>query len=181
MDGTAEFSDCAIQGLVLIGQNPQKMGRLGGLAVALSDEKQSTRAWAIGAAGEEQLGARLDILRSEVVAVFHDRQIPRTRANIDHLVITPGRIWVIDAKRYQGRPHLKVEGGIIRERTERLIVGRRDCTRLVDGVLKQVDLVRGVVGEEIPVVGSLCFVAADWPLVGGAFITRGVNVLWPRN
>ncbi len=66
-----------------------------------------------------------------------------------------------------------------RPRVEKVLVGRRDCTKLVDGVLKQVDLVREVVGD-VPVVGALCFVEADWPLIGGAFTTRGVHVLWPK-
>ncbi len=26
----------------------------------------------------------------------------------------------------------------------------------------------------------LCFVEADWPLIGGSFSTRGVEVLWPK-
>ena len=55
---------------------------------------------------------------------------------------TPGGIWVIEAKRYKGRPGLKIEGGILRPRVEKLLVGRRDSTKLVDGVLKQVDVVR---------------------------------------
>ncbi len=33
---------------------------------------------------------------------------------------------------------------------------------------------------EIPVTGALCFIEADWPLIGGAFSTRGVHVLWPK-
>ena len=157
----------------------QKWGKLGGIAVALSDEKQSTKAWATGAVGEERLGARLDSLVSEAVAVLHDRRIPGTKANIDHIAITTAGIWVIDTKRYKGKPELRIEGGILRPKVERLLVGRRDCTKLVDGVLKQVDLVREVVGD-IPVVGSLCFIEADWPLIGGAFATRGVQVLWPK-
>ena len=157
----------------------QKWGKLGGIAVALSDEKQSTKAWATGAVGEERLGARLDSLVSESVAVLHDRRIPGTKANIDHIAVTTAGVWVIDAKRYKGRPELRIEGGILRPKVERLLVGRRDCTKLVDGVLKQVGLVRDVVGD-IPVVGSLCFVEADWPLIGGAFATRGVQVLWPK-
>lgn len=44
----------------------------------------------------------------------------------------------------------------------------------------QIDLVRQVVAEEVPVTGALCFVEADWPLIGGAFATRGVQVLWPK-
>lgn len=157
----------------------QKWGKLGGIAVALSSEKQSTRAWQTGAVGEEQLGARLNSLVSDSLAVLHDRRIPRTRANIDHIVITGAGVWVIDAKKYQGRPTLRIEGGIFRPRTETLLVGRRDCAKLVDGVFKQVALVADGLGD-VPVAGALCFVAADWPLVGGSFTTRGVEVLWPK-
>lgn len=157
----------------------QKWGRLGGIAVALSDEKQSTTAWATGAVGEEQLGARLESLVCESIAVLHDRRIPGTKANIDHIVVTRAGVWVVDAKHYKGRPELKVEGGLFRPRVERLVVGGRDCTKLVEGVLKQVALVQAVAGD-VPVNGALCFVGADWPLFGGAFTTRGVHVLWPN-
>lgn len=51
------------------------------------------------------------------------------------------------AVRYKGRPELKIEGGILRPRVERLLVGRRDCTKLGDGLLKQITLVR----EAVPV------------------------------
>jgi hypothetical protein len=142
-------------------------GKLGGLAVALSAEKRSTKNWSTGAVGEERLGARLDSLVSETFAVLHDRRVPGSRANIDHIAITQAGIWVIDAKRYRGRPELKIEGGVLRPRVEKLLVGRRDCTKLVDAVLKQVGVVRDVVGD-LPVTGALCFV------------TRGVRVLWPR-
>ncbi len=50
-------------------------------------------------------------------------------------------------------------------------------------VLKQVELVSITIhGElpEVPVQGVLCFVEADWPLIGGSFSTRGVEVLWPK-
>lgn len=157
----------------------QKWGRLGSVAVALSDERPSTQAWATGAVGEERLGARLDSLASESVAVLHDRRIPGTQANIDHVAVTRAGIWVIDAKRYKGRPHLRIEGGVLVPRAEKVVVGRRDCTRLVDGVLRQVAVVREVVGD-LPVTGVLCFVEADWPLIGGAFTTREVQVLWPK-
>jgi len=90
------------------------------------------------------------------------------------------RVYVIDAKKYTGRPHLKVEGGLLRPRVERLLVDTRDCTKLVDGVIDQVEIVRGVVGEGVPVHGIHCFVEADRPLLGGAFTTRGVEVLWPK-
>lgn len=112
--------------------------------------------------------------------MLHDRRIPGSKANIDHIAVAATGVYVIDPKRYKGRPSLKVEGGLLRPRVERLFVGNRDCSQLVAGVLKQVEVVRGIVGDEVPVHGVLCFVDADWPLIGGSFTTREVEALWPR-
>lgn len=60
------------------------------------------------------------------------------------------------------------------------MVGGRDCTKLVEGVLKQVSVVREIVGTDAPVHGVLCFVEADWPLIGGAFTTRGIDAVWRK-
>jgi len=154
--------------------------RLGGVILAVSDEPQSTTAWAVGALGEERLGQGLDRLAGDTVRLLHDRRIPGSRANIDHIAVTASGVYVVDAKKYQGRPHLKVDGGLLRPRVERVLVGSRDCTRLVDGVLKQVEVVRALLAAELPVRGVLCFVDADWPLFGGDFTTRGVQGLWPK-
>lgn len=156
--------------------------KLGGLILALSDDPQSTKAWASGAKGEAALGARLHKQASESIAVLHDRRIPGTKANIDHIVVTAGGVFVVDAKRYvDKRPELRVEGGILRPRVEKLMVGGRDRTVLVDGVLGQAERVRAVLGNEaIDVSGALCFIEADWPLVGAFFSTRGVRVVSPR-
>jgi hypothetical protein len=40
-------------------------------------------------------------------------------------------------------------------------------------------VVRDVV-VDVPVRGALCFVDADWPLIGGSFTIRGVEVRSPR-
>jgi hypothetical protein len=154
--------------------------KLGGLIQALSEDPQSTRAWDTGAVGEERLGLRLNELSSERLRVLHDRRIPGTRANIDHIAVTPSGVWVIDAKKYAGRPRVEVAGGLFRPRLERLLVGRRNCTKLVDGVLGQVEIVRQTPGLEAPVQPVLCFVEADWPLLGGSLRTRDVLVLAPR-
>lgn len=156
--------------------------KLGGLILALSDDPQSTKAWASGAKGEVALGARLDLQTSESLAVLHDRRIPGTKANIDHIVVTTGGVFVVDAKRYvDKRPELRVKGGILRPRVEQLMVGGRDRTALVDGVLGQVERVRAVLGDAtISVSGVLCFIEADWPLIGPFFSTRGVRVVSPR-
>jgi Nuclease-related domain len=159
----------------------EKWGRLGGIAIALASERQSTAAWAGGALGEEILGALLDSLTGAQFAVLHDRRIPGSTANIDHIVITPAGVWVIDAKRYKNRrPELRIEGGLFRPRIEKLVVGGRDSTKLVHGMLRQLGVVRGILGDDVPVSGALCFIDADWPLVGGAFMTRDIHVLWPK-
>lgn len=157
-----------------------KHPKLGGLILAVSDTPQSTTAWDTGAIGEECLGTRLNELASDSLRVLHDRRIPKSRANVDHLAIAPPGVFVIDAKKYKGRPDLQVDGGILRPRIEKLMLGKRDRSSLVDGVLKQVQIVSDIVGPEIPVTGVLCFVEADWPLIGGAFSTRGVDVIWPK-
>lgn len=153
-------------------------GRVARVAAALTPEPQSTKAWEQGARGEELVGAGLDRLRERGVGILHDRRIPG-RGNIDHLAVTAGGVWVIDTKRYAGRPVLKAEGGLFRPRSEHLTVGGRGRDKLVLGVQAQVEHVRRALGD-VPVTGALCFVTADWPLIGGSFVTRGVYVLPPR-
>ena len=154
-------------------------GRFGNLAVALTPERTSTRVWSTGAEGEARVGARLDGIASDSIRVLHDRRIPGSKANIDHLVVTPSGVWVIDTKKYKGSPSLHVEGGLLRPRVEKLTVNGRDKSKLVDGVLWQVDCVRKVV-PDVPVRAILCFVDSEWPLLAGPFQVNGVEVLWPK-
>jgi hypothetical protein len=157
---------------------------IGGFLLAVSDDPQSTKAWGTGARGEERVGGVLDGLVSSTVRVLHDRRIPPTKANIDHMVVCPTGVFVIDAKKYTGRPSLRVEGGLFRARTETLMVGSRQHNDLVAGVQKQVARVEASLTQagfaDIPVRGSLCFVDADWPLLGGDFDIDSVSVLWPK-
>lgn len=157
--------------------------RIGGLLLALTDAPQSTRAWSTGAGGEERLAARLAASAGEGLRLLHDRRIPRSRTNIDHIAVAPTGVYVIDAKRYQGRPDVRAEGGLLRPRVERLVVGRRDCTPLLDGLDKQIAAVPAALADarhEVQVHGVLCFVDAAWPLLGGDLTVRGVRVLSPK-
>jgi len=154
---------------------------LGGLLLALAPEPQTTKAWKTGAEGEERLGRRLDELVSPTMLLLHDRRIPGTRANLDHVVVTSLGVTVIDAKHYHGRPHLKVRHDLWGPKIETLYVDRRNCTKLVDGALWQADQIRSALKDtDLTVKAMLCFVGADWPLIGGAFRTRGVDIVWPR-
>jgi Nuclease-related domain len=155
--------------------------RLGGFLVAIREERPSTRAWSTGARGEEAIGARLDALGSHGVVAIHDRRIPGTKANIDHLAIGASGVYVIDAKAYKGRIELRDIGGWLR-RDERLFVSGRDRTKFTDGLLPQVIAVQRALtgGSSVPVHPVLCFVNGDWSLFARPFEIRGVAVLWPK-
>lgn len=145
-------------------------------------DRQSTKAWATGAAGEERVGARLDALAEVGVITLHDRRIPGSRANIDHLVITPWGVHVVDAKRYQGKKvDFDVVGGFFGiGGRKRLLVGGRDRSNLIEGVEWQVGKVKENLGGDISVRGVLCFVDAEWPLLLADFVVRDVYVCWPK-
>jgi hypothetical protein len=68
------------------------------------------RAWRRGAAGERRTARALGPLERHGWAVLHDLAVPGSQANIDHLVIGPGGVFVIDSKQYRGRLQLDPSG-----------------------------------------------------------------------
>lgn len=159
-----------------------RYGKLGGVVLALSDDPRSTSVWAQGARGERALGRLLDPLREEGMAVLHDRRIPGSRANIDHLVVAPAGVFVIDAKNYRGRVERRDRGGFF-STDYRLYVGGRDKTALIEGMPKQANAVRAALAPalaDVPLTQAICFVAADWSLLARPLHFGEVHVLWPR-
>jgi len=161
---------------------------LGGVLLAVTDDPQSTTAWASGGQGEAKNGAWLDKLRNEGVAVLHDRRIPGSRANIDHIVISPAcsSVFVVDSKRYKGRVEQRDRGGLFRTDLH-LCVGGRDRTSLVGGMAAQVDAVRKALDRHeewhgVPVVPVLLFADPDnWSLLDLRPLRFGdVVVLWRK-
>lgn len=144
--------------------------RLGGLILAVSGDPQSTRAWQSGATGERMLGEKLAGL-SNVVAL-HDRRIPKSRANIDHIVIGPAGVYVIDAKRYRNaKVAVRRSGGLMSPVRKQLMVSGRDKTSLIAAMESQIAAVRNVLSDsaefaDVPIAAALCFVDAEFPLFG---------------
>jgi hypothetical protein len=64
-------------------------------------------AWRRGAEGERRTAHLLAPLERQGWAVLHDLAVPGSRANLDHLVIGPGGVFVIDSKQYRG--HLQLD------------------------------------------------------------------------
>jgi Nuclease-related domain len=67
-------------------------------------------AWRRGAAGERRTARLLGALERQGWVVLHDLAVPGSRANIDHLVVGPGGVFVIDSKLYRGRLQLDGSG-----------------------------------------------------------------------
>lgn len=155
----------------------QKWGRLAPVAKFLRDDPQSTTAWAKGSDGERRLASHLQRALSDRAILLHDRKVPRTRGNIDHLAIAPSGIWVIDAKNYQGKVERRGLGWSNVD--NRLYVAGRNRTRLVEGLAWQIDAVRAALGDEhAPIHAALCFTDATWKWSAKPFRIGNVWVTW---
>ena len=160
--------------------------RLGGLILALNEDPSHVRAWQTGAVGEEEFGQALSAMASDAIKVLHDRKVPRSSANIDHIAVTSQTVWLLDTKRYKGR--LETRGhGLFSRRPPDLYVGGRNQTKLVTGVHRQIEVVEGVLesfttsaGCEVPVRGALVFVHAEVGLLTKPFLVDGIWVGWGK-
>jgi Nuclease-related domain len=71
---------------------------------------EQARTWQRGAAGERHTARRLDRLTRDGFVVFHDLVVPGSPANVDHLVIGPTGLFVIDSKQWSGSVHQGGDG-----------------------------------------------------------------------
>ncbi|MGI5274151.1 nuclease-related domain-containing protein [Nonomuraea sp. CA-218870] len=88
-------------------------------------------AWRKGAAGERATARRLRTLELAGYTVLHDLAIPHSNANIDHLVIGPTGVFVIDSKKWHRRT-------TVRAATGTLWIGRTPINAVVRPVLFEV-------------------------------------------
>jgi len=156
---------------------------LAGAVKFLSDDPQSITAWAKGSRGEQILADHMARALGDRAVLLHDRRVPGTRRNIDHLAVAPSGVWVIDTKYYKGLVELRDVGGWFRT-DRRLYVRGRDCTKDVRGLDWQLDAVRSGLGDEgipVPLHGALCFVDADWKWFAKPFTLEGVRVSGPKS
>jgi hypothetical protein len=160
-----------------------RWGRAAGLVLAVTNEPQSIRAWRTGARGEGKLAEALATVPG--IIALHDRRIPGSSGNIDHVVIGPSGLFVVDAKLYRGLIRVRERGGFFR-RDDRLYVGCRDCSNLVDGLERQVQAVADAlddagVSNDVAITPVLCFVEGEWPILFPPSSYRGVRLEGTRS
>lgn len=104
-----------------------------------------------GAAGERSVSEALSAL-PDGFCVLHDLGIPGSRANLDHVVIGPSGVTVVDAKAYSGR--LTAGSGTMWR-------GRYPIRKECATVRWEADQLAAHLG--VPVAASLCFVGTELP------------------
>jgi hypothetical protein len=130
-----------------------------------------TLAWRRGARGERRTAGLLAPLERRGWAVLHDLAIPGTQANIDHLVIGPGGVLVVDSKRYRGRLRLDRHGMVWHGR--QLLVS---ALRKVLWQADQADEVLGVADITVAAVVAVHGASIPW----GVLQADGVTIVPAR-
>lgn len=140
---------------------------IGGLLLALRGAPRHETAFRRGELGEKAVAASLEQgTKHGPAIVLHDRRMPRGYGNIDHLVIAPTGVFVIDAKDIKGK--VRVQNRLFG--AAKLMIAGRNRTKLIDGLDRQVSAVRRALAgnnhADVAVQGVLCFTKADLPLLG---------------
>jgi hypothetical protein len=106
-------------------------------AGALADRSE------VGGEGERRTAARLAPLERHGWTLLHDRRLPRGRANVDHLTISPtGVVLVLDTKVCSARWPVTIRAG-------RLFHGDRDITSRLNGLRYEADTVAKTLGVPV--------------------------------
>jgi hypothetical protein len=111
------------------------LGICAALAGLLVWPRSDPSRWARGAAGEMVTAALLEKLPRRRWVVLHDLALPGSHANVDHLVIGPTGVWVVDTKAYRGR--------VVARRRQVLVAGAPIKT---GPVCWEAEVVSGVLG-----------------------------------
>jgi hypothetical protein len=123
------------------------------------------------AAGWERRTARLlGHLGQQGWAVLHDLALPGSLANLDHLMIGPGGVFVVDSKQYRGRLQLDPSG--------RLWHGRYPLTAVLRAASFEADQAAQVLADPQVVVPILAVHGAQVPW--GKVVMEGVPVVPAR-
>lgn len=125
--------------------------------------------WERGAEGERRIGAILDQLPPEYV-VYHDLQLPGSKANVDHLVVAPGGIWAIDTKNYSYPITHGTGRGV-----GKLWAGKRPIDERIRTAQWEASVVAELIGH--PVEPMLCIIAPSLPRP--SFDHAGVRICGP--
>jgi hypothetical protein len=139
---------------------------IGGLLLAMGGTPQHESAFHQGAAAERAVADSLATrMAGSAVITLHNRRMPGGRGDVDHIAIAPTGVYVIDTKDWKGKVEIQTPWF----GAAKLRIRGRDCTKLIDGLERQITAVRDTLDlgghHEIPIRGALCFTQADLPFM----------------
>lgn len=114
-------------------------------------------------------------------AVLHDVRLPDTTLPIDHVVVAPSGIWLIETAHVAGRLTHRATGPR-RKSSSTVLLDGVDRTMLVDSVGALSAARDAVVAMElnVDIQTATCLVDATWPVSAHPFKVNGHWVTWPR-
>jgi len=136
---------------------------IGGSAALREARSRRDPKWVKGAAGEYLMDQSLHSRLSKDFVILTDRRVPGTKSNIDHVVVAPSGVWIIDSKNWKGRIEYKAPtlAGV----DTRLYVDGKDRTSTVEAMYALViPVAQAIQDRAIPVNPALVFVNGDWSL-----------------
>jgi len=158
----------------------KRWGRLSGVATFFHEDANSTTAYAKGVEGERRAAAFLERIVGAEGIVLHDRSVPGTKGNIDHIAVVASGVWIVDAKNYKGKVEQRDVGGLFKTDL-RLYVSGRHRTSAAEGLGWQVLAVaKALEDPDIPINPALLFVESDWGLFPRPFEQCGALVATPK-
>jgi hypothetical protein len=99
---------------------------------------------------EERVGALLERELDDVAIVLHDLQVPGSEAHIDHVIVAPNGIWVIDST-LRGELELEVDAV--------------DASASVDAIERHVAVMASADNgraKDVSIRAALCFATEYW-------------------
>ena len=119
-----------------------------------------------GAHGEYLMGTYLAAGLAPGAHVLTDRRVPGdSEANVDHVVVAPTGVWIIDSKKWTGEIRFRSPGFPSTDPRMYLTVDGKDRSSEITKMFRLVIPVARVIGDAtVPVHPVLAFVEATWGL-----------------
>jgi hypothetical protein len=136
---------------------------IGGSAALREARSRRDPKWVKGAAGEYLMDQSLHNHVSKDAVILTDRRVPGTKSNIDHVVVAPSGVWIIDSKHWKGR--IEYKAPTITSVDTRLYVDGKDRTSVVEAMYALViPVAQAIQDRSVPVHPALVFVNGDWSI-----------------
>lgn len=159
---------------------------IGGSAALREARAQHDSNWRKGAIGEFMMSRYLYKNLPKEMVILNDREVPGMQGNIDHLVVAPSGIWIVDTKKWKGKIEYRAES--FDSIDARLLVNGEDRTSKIEKVYEQVISVAQIVNDpKVPLNQAVVFAWGEWSTksslrlrLGKPYLHEGILITSPN-